>query len=110
MLHSEERDTTDSISYIFLPEAKTQFLIGMNPSYPEIDKRVIHQADCTFFYGDDKRLYLTMFVLRAFVDSDHANDKVRWRSPDGILFLHQYGLHDLVYKETGNCGKCSFGA
>ena len=29
---------------------------------------------------------------------------------DIFLLLHQYGLHYLVYQETGNCGKCSFGA
>ena len=30
--------------------------------------------------------------------------------PHGILFLHQYDLLHLVYKETGNCEKYFFGA
>ena len=62
--------------------------LALDPSYPEIDMRVSHQADWADFYGDVKEAIPDnapepsgkSIILRAFVDSDHANDKVRWRS------------------------------
>ena len=56
--------------------------MALDPSYPELDMRVFHQAD---FYGDVKEAIPNNapkprgnpIILRAFVDSDHANDKVR---------------------------------
>ena len=73
---------TDSISFICLPEEKTQSRLALDPSYHEIDMRVFHQADWTDFYGDVKKAIpdnapeprATPSILRAFVDSDHAND------------------------------------
>ena len=69
--------------------------LALDPSYPEIDIRVFHQADWTDFYGDVKEALLDNkpeprgkpIILRAFVDSDHANDKVRCRSHTGFCFL-----------------------
>ena len=34
--------------------------LALDPSYPEIDMRVFHQADWTDFYGMLRGLYLTM--------------------------------------------------
>ena len=34
--------------------------LALDPSYPEIDMRVFHQADWTDFYGAVKKLYLTI--------------------------------------------------
>ena len=50
--------------------------------------RVFHQPDWADFYGDVKEAIADNApeprgkptILRAFVDSDHANDKVRRRS------------------------------
>ena len=53
--------------------------------HQQIDMRVFHQADWTDFYGNVKEAVPDNapeprgkpIILRAFVDSDHANDKVR---------------------------------
>ena len=57
----------------------------LNPSYPKIDMSVFHHADWTDFSGDVKEAIPDNateprgkpIILRAFLDSDHANDKVR---------------------------------
>ena len=57
--------------------------LALDPSYPEIDMRVCHQADWADFYGDVKEAIPDNapeprgkpIILRAFVNSDHANDK-----------------------------------
>ena len=57
-----------------------------------MDMRVFHQADWTDYYGDVKEAIPDntpepqgkLIILRAFVDSDHANDKVRCRSHTGF--------------------------
>ena len=62
--------------------------LALDPSHPEIDMRVFHQADWTDFYGGVKEAIPdnapeprgNPIILRALVDSDHANDKVRRRS------------------------------
>ena len=59
--------------------------LALDPSHPEIDMRVFHQADWTDFYGGVKDSIPdnapeprgNPIILRALVDSDHANDKVR---------------------------------
>ena len=59
--------------------------LALDPSYPEIDMRAFNQADWTEFYGDVKEAIPDNaqeprgkpIILRAFVDSDHTNDKVR---------------------------------
>ena len=59
--------------------------LALDPSYPRIDMRTFHQADWTDFYGEVKEAIPDNaleqrgmpIILRAFVDSDHANDKVR---------------------------------
>ena len=69
--------------------------LALDPSYPEIDMRVFHQADWTDFYGDVKEAIPDNapeprgkpIILRAFVDSDHANDKIRRRSRMGFCFF-----------------------
>ena len=69
--------------------------LALDPSYPEIDMRVFHQADWTDFYGDVKEAIPDnapeprgkLIILRAFVDSDHANDKIRRRSRMGFCFF-----------------------
>ena len=69
--------------------------LALDPSYPEIDIRVFHQADWTDFYGDVKEAIPDNapeprgkpIILRAFADSDHANDKVRCRSCTGFCFF-----------------------
>ena len=69
--------------------------LALDPSYPEIDMRVFHQADWTDFYGDIKKTIPDSapeargkpIILRAFVDSDHANDKIRRRSRMGFWFF-----------------------
>ena len=56
---------------------------------------VSHQADWTDFYGDVKEAIPDStleprgkpVILRAFVDCDHANDKVRHRSCTGFCFF-----------------------
>ena len=69
--------------------------MALDPSYPEIDRRVFHQADWTDFYGDVEDAIPDNapeprgkpIILRDFVDSDHANDKVRCRSCMGFCFF-----------------------
>ena len=59
--------------------------LALDPSYSEIDMRVFHQADWTDFYEDLKEAIPDNapeprgkpIILRALVDSDHANVKVR---------------------------------
>ena len=59
--------------------------LELDPSYPRIDMRTFHQADWAEFYGEVKEAIpdnapqprRKPIILRAFVDSDHANDKVR---------------------------------
>ena len=59
--------------------------LALDPSYPEIDMRVFNQADWPDFHGDVKEAIPynapeprgKPTIPRAFVDSDHANDKVR---------------------------------
>ena len=63
--------------------------LALDPSYPEIDMRVFHQADWTDFYGD---------VKEAIPDNaPEPRGKPTDEDPYGILFLHQYSLHHLVY-------------
>ena len=62
--------------------------LALDPSYPEIDVRVFHKTDWADFSGVVKEAIPDNppeprgkpIILRAFVDSDHANDKVRRRS------------------------------
>ena len=69
--------------------------LALDPSYPEIDMRVFHQADWTDFYGDVKETIPDNapeqrgkpIILRASVDSDHANEKVSQRSHMGFCFF-----------------------
>ena len=57
--------------------------------------RVFHQADWRDFYGDVKEAIPDnapeprgkLIILRAFVESDHANEKVRCRSHMGFCFF-----------------------
>ena len=87
--------------------------LAVDPSYPEIDMRVFHHKDWTDFFGDVEEAIpdnapeprRKPIILRAFVDSDHANDKVRQRSCTGFCFFINM---DLVYKETGNCSSFWF--
>ena len=58
--------------------------LALDPSYPRIDMRTFHQADWADFYGEVKEAIpenapeprRKPMILRAFVDSDLANDKV----------------------------------
>ena len=94
MLHSQERDTY-SVPYICSPEEKAQLKIGIGSILPEIDMRVFHKAAWEDFYGDVKEAIPDNapeprgkpITLRAFADSDHANDKVRRRSQTGFCFF-----------------------
>ena len=78
--------------YAFLKKRHNSRLT-LDPSYPDIDMRVFHQADWTDFYGDVKEAIPDNapeprgkpIILRA--DSDHANDKVRCRSCIGFCFF-----------------------
>ena len=59
--------------------------MALDPSYPKIDMRNFHQADWTDFYGDVKEAIPDNapeprgkpIIMRAFVDSENANDEVR---------------------------------
>ena len=59
--------------------------LALDPSYPSIDMRTFHQADWTDIYGEIKEAIpdnapeprAKPIIMRAFMDSDHANDKVR---------------------------------
>ena len=70
--------------YVYLKKRHNSRM-GLDPSYPEIDLRAFHQADWTDFYGDVKETIPDNapeprgkpIILRAVVDSDHANDTVR---------------------------------
>ena len=71
--------------------------LALNPSYPEINMRVFHQADWTDFYGDVKEAIPDnapeargkQVMIRSFVDSDHVNNRVRCRSHTGFcLFIN----------------------
>ena len=106
----EELDKIDLVSHVALPRKghqQTVFHIyaylkkGQNsrltldPHYPEIDMRVFHQADWADIYGDVKEVIPDNapeprgkpIILRAFMDSGHANDKVRRRSQTGFCFF-----------------------
>ena len=69
--------------------------LALDPSNPEIDMRVFHQADWTAFHGDVKEAIPDNapeprgkpIILIAFVDSDHANDKIRRKSRMGFYFF-----------------------
>ena len=59
--------------------------LALDPSYPSIDMRTFHQADWTDIYGEIKEAIpdntpeprAKPIIMRAFMDSDHANQKVR---------------------------------
>ena len=89
-------DPTHNLSLALNGQYKSQALCQvLDPSYPKIDLRFFHQADWTDFYGDVKLAMPDnapeprgkLIILRASVDSDHANDKVRWRSCTGFCFF-----------------------
>ena len=69
--------------------------LALDPSHPEIDMRVFHQADWTDSYGGVKEAIPdnapeptgNPIILRALVDSDHANGKGRRRSQTGFCFF-----------------------
>ena len=75
--------------------------MALDRSYPEIDMRVFHQADWTDFDGDVKEAIPDNapeprgkpIILRAFVDSDQANDKVSaWDSVSSSIWLASFGI------------------
>ena len=69
--------------------------MASDPSYPEIDIRDFHLEDWADLYGGNKETIPDNepeprgkpVILGAFVDSDHANDKVRCRSDTGFCFF-----------------------
>ena len=60
MLHSQERDLETVFNIYAYLKKRYNSRLALDPSYPEIDMRVFHQADWTDFYGMLRRLYLTM--------------------------------------------------
>ena len=80
--------------------------------------RVFHQADWTDFYGDVEEAIpdnapeprRKPIILRAFVDSDHANDKVRCRSHTVFHFLINVACIIWYTKRQATMESAVFGA
>ena len=80
--------------------------------------RVFHQADWTDFYGDVMEAIPDNapeprgkpIILRAFVDSDHANDKIRRRSQTGFCFFINMACIIWYTKRQATVESAVFGA
>jgi hypothetical protein len=67
--------------------------VVLDPTIPEIDESNFPEHDCSDIYGDVKEAIPPdapgprgrSVNIRAFVDSDHANDKVTRRSRTGSI-------------------------
>ena len=65
----------------------------MDPSYPIIDEEDFKKHDWTKFYKVEKEIVPSdalkplglEFVIRCFVDADHAGDKLTRRSRTGFI-------------------------
>ena len=80
-----------------------------DPSYPDVDSDSFEKKDWTKFYGDvseekppDAPEPLGKeFLLRAYVDSDHAGEKLTRRSRTGfIVYMNSAPIHWMTKKQT----------
>ena len=80
--------------------------------------RVFHLSDYTDYYGDGKVATPDnapgprgkSVILRAFVDSDHANDKVRYRSHMQFCFFINMTCIIWYTKREATVESAAFGA
>ncbi len=92
--------------------------LALDPTYPDLDMRVFHKADWKDFYGDVSEAIPDNapeprgkpVILRCFVDSDHANDKVRRRSRTGFSFFMNMACIVWHTKRQATCESAVFGA
>jgi hypothetical protein len=80
-----------------------------DPSYPDVDFEVFPKRDWSKFYGDVEEekppdapeALGREFLMRAYVDSDHAGEKVTRRSRTGfIVYLNSAPIYWLSKKQT----------
>ena len=80
--------------YAYLKQ-KHNSQLALDPAYPQVDMRSFHKADWTDVYGDISEVVPNNapeprgkeIELCVFVNSDHANDKIRWRSRRGFCIF-----------------------
>ena len=80
--------------YAYLKQ-KHNSQLALDPTYPQVDMRLFNKADWTDFYGDISEAIPNNvpeprgkeIELHMFVDSDHANDKIRRRSRTGFCIF-----------------------
>jgi len=81
-------------------------------TYPVVDPSEFPKQDWSSFYGDVQEEVPDNapeplgyeFVMRAYVDADHAGDKLTRRSRTGFFGIPKYGANLLVVKEAEWCG------
>ena len=95
------------------------FLLALDPTYPEIDLHAFNDGtDWKGFYGDAKELIPPNIpeargkevVMRMFVDSDHAGDKLTRRSRTGFLIYLNMAPVLWYSKKQGTIEGAVFGA
>ena len=96
MLHSQEKGHLQTLFHIYAYLNKRhKSRLALDPLYPRIDMTTFLQAGWTDFYGGVKEALPDStpeprgkpIIVRDFVYSDHANDKVRQRSQMRFCFL-----------------------
>jgi hypothetical protein len=104
--------------YAYLKDHR-DFVIALDPTYPEIDYRAFNDgADWKSFYGDVKEPLPPNapeekgceLVVRLFVDSDHAGDKLIRRSRTGYLVYCNNAPILWFSKRQGTVESSVFGA
>ena len=84
--------------------------IVFDPSYPEIDRDMFERRQWSSIYGEDLKEDIPLnapeplgleFLMRAYIDADHAGDKLTRRSRSGLLvFLNSAPMYWMSKKQT----------
>ena len=77
--------------------------IVFDPSYPDIDRDMFERRQWSSIYGEDLKEDIPLnapeplgleFLMRAYIDADHAGDKLTRRSRSGLLvFLNSAPMY-----------------